>query len=101
MYKCALTFLGAVAAIIIAGWIGVFDDLRELPRWADTLITIPVLKIAPFFSDVFFHGKADAEGIFGPVAFLYCASIGALSGLAASFLFTRKKPDDLLHRPRP
>lgn len=75
---------------MLGSWIGLFDDLRQMPRWADFLLASPVTKIASFVGQVFFHGRADAEGLFGPVAILYCVSIGALVGFGVSILLPKK-----------
>jgi hypothetical protein len=84
---------GAAGAVIFTGWLGLYADMRELPRWADIWLTAPVTGIASFAGHVLFHGKADAEGLFVPVAVLYCASIGALAGFGASALFPKRRND--------
>jgi hypothetical protein len=82
---------GALGVVLFGGWLGLYADLRELPRWADILIASPVTKIDSFIGQVFFHNKEVDVGVFFvPVAVLYCASIGALVGFGSSFLFSRK-----------
>src|SRR5208282_3807650 len=81
---------GAVGAVMVGYWTGLFEDLRQMPRWADILLAAPVTRIASFVGQVFFHGRADADGLFGPVAMLYCVSIGALVGFGISFLFPKR-----------
>lgn len=82
---------GAFAAVMLGSCVGLFDDMRQMPQWADYLLASPVTKIASFVGQVFLHGRADAEGLFEPVAVLYCISVGAFVGLGIGILLPKNQ----------
>ena len=88
MRRWILVMLGALGSLMLGSWLGLYDDLRMLPGWADILIGSPVAKITGFLEQALFH--AQTGFLFRQVAVLYCASIGALLGFGSSFLFSRR-----------